>query len=269
MYKVLLIGFGHMGSSLFNSWNKSKISNISIVDPLIKTNKTKNKKIKFYKDISNVKQIDNYNIVFLAVKPQIINKVLLSMKDISIKNKLFISIIAGKNIKYFEDKLSKKISIVRTMPNLPASVGRGVTCLYANKNVSIREKKNANEMFKFVGKTFWVKGEHYIDKFTAISGSGPAYYYYFIECIVEAGKVIGLNKKLSYELAYRTAIGSIDLLKKSKDNATSLRKKIAIKGGTTEAAILALKNNKKMQKIVIKGVKSAFKRAQKIGKEKS
>ena len=121
-------------------------------------------------------------------------------------------------------------------------------------------------MFKSVGKTFWVNNESYINKFTAISGSGPAYYYYFIECLKNAGIKIGISNKLAYQIAKETAIGSIYLLEKSKEDATLLRKKIAIQGGTTEAAICELKRNKKMQKVVFSGVEAAFKKAIKIGK---
>ena len=123
------------------------------------------------------------------------------------------------------------------MPNLPASVGRGVTCLYANKNVNLKQKKITERLFKSVGNILWVNNEKYIDKITAVSGSGPAYYYYFIECLTKAGIKIGLNKKLSYILAKETAIGSISLLKKTGLDSTLLRKKIAVKGGTTEAGI--------------------------------
>ena len=154
------------------------------------------------------------------------------------------------------------------MPNLPASVGRGATCLFANNKVKPKDKKYAEKLFKSAGKIYWLKNENNINKITAISGSGPAYYYYFIECLTKAGIKLGLEKNLSYDLSVETALGSLSLLEKSNDNAVSLRKKISIKGGTTEAAIKKMIVNNKMKKILFNAVNAAFKRANKIGKIK-
>jgi len=268
MAKVLLVGAGHMGQALLRSWTNSNIKNIkdiSVIDPNVHKNNNKIFNLKLYKSPKEIKNINNFDIIFFAVKPQVINQVIKDYKMLTLKNKLIISIIAGKEIKYFEKNFGKKISIIRTMPNLPASVARGVTCLFSNKNVSLKQKKLTNKLFKAVGKTFWVDNESYINKFTAVSGSGPAYFYFFIECLSKAGVKIGFNKKESYEIAEETAIGSIRLLKSSKDEAEKLRKKIAIKGGTTEAAIQSFQKNKNMEKLVYLGVKAAFKKAIKLG----
>ena len=216
--------------------------------------------------MDKIKNINDFNVIFFAVKPQILNKAIIPYKKLSLKNKLIISIVAGKETKYFEREVGKNTCVIRTMPNLPASVAKGVTCLFKNKNVNLGQKKLSEKLFKSVGIIFWVKNESYINKFTAISGSGPAYYYYFIECLKDAGLKIGLSNELAYKIAEQTAIGSIHLLEKSKENATSLRKKISIKGGTTEAAMRALQNSKKMRKIVLLGVNAAYKKAIKIGK---
>ena len=123
---------------------------------------------KSYKSLSQIKDINKFNIIFFAVKPQVINKVIKDYKKVYLKNKLIISIIAGKNISFFEHILGNDISIVRTMPNLPASIGKGVTCLLANKKTNIKQKKYVEKLFNAVGKIFWVKDETYIDKITAI-----------------------------------------------------------------------------------------------------
>ena len=266
MYKILLVGAGLMGKSLLKSWINSNIKKISIIDPILARNKRKIYNTKIFKSLDEIKNINDFNVIFFAVKPQILNKVLIPYKKLSLKNILIISIVAGKEIKYFERQFSKNACVVRTMPNLPASVAKGVTCLIKNKNVNLGQKKITEKLFKSVGIIFWVNRESYINKFTALSGSGPAYYYYFIECLKDAGLKLGLSNELAYKIAEETAIGSIHLLEKSKENATSLRKKIAIKGGTTEAAIQALQINKKMQKIVLSGVNAAYRKAIKIGK---
>lgn len=265
MAKVLLVGAGHMGQALLRSWIKFNIKGVSVIDPKVGVNNNKIFNLKLYRSSKEIKNIKNFDIIFFAVKPQIINKVIKDYKMIPFKNKLIISIVAGKEINFFEKHFGKKTSIIRTMPNLPASVAGGVTCLFSNKNVTLKQKNFTNNLFKAVGKTFWVKNESYINKFTAISGSGPAYFYFFIESLSKAGVKIGLNKKESYEIAKQTAIGSISLMKSSKDSAEKLRKKIAIKGGTTEAAIKSFQKNKNMEKSVYSGVKAAFKRAIKLG----
>ena len=266
MSKILLVGAGHMGKALLKSWVKNNIKKISIIDPKLSIKNKEIYKIKVFKTLKEIKNINTYNVIFFAIKPQIINEVLDTYKKLELKNKLILSIVAGKNINFFEKKLGKNISIIRTMPNMPASIEKGVTCLFPNKNVNLKQKKFSDKLFKSVGKTFWVNNENYINKFTAISGSGPAYYYYVIECLRDAAVKLGISNNLSYEIAKETAIGSINLLENSKENATTMRKRIAIKGGTTEAAINALKVNKKMQKVVYSGVKAAFKKAIKIGK---
>ena len=266
MKKILLVGAGHMGKSLLKSWTKSNIKNISIVDPILAKKKRKIYNTIVFGSLNKIKNINDFNVIFFAVKPQILNKVIIPYKKLSLENKLIISIVAGKKTKYFERQFEKNTCIVRTMPNLPASVSKGVTCLFKNKNVNLNQKKLSEKLFKSVGIIFWVNNESYINKFTAISGSGPAYFYYFIECLKDAALKLGLSKKLAYKISEQTAIGSIHLLEKSNENATSLRKKISIKGGTTEAAIQALEKNKKMRKIIFLGVNEAYKRAIKIGK---
>ena len=268
MNKILLIGAGHMGKSLLTGWLKSKINNITIIDPLLSQKKNSIYGIKIYKSYDKIKDINDHNVIFFAIKPQILKKVLNDYKKISFKKKLIISIVAGKKIDFFEKIFGKNIAIVRTMPNLPSSVGKGVTCIFANRRVDIKQIKFANRLFSSVGKTFWVKNEDFINIFTSLSGSGPAYYYHFIECLKDAGIKLGLSKVVAYEVAKETAIGSIKLLELSNENAAVLRENICIKGGTTEAAIKKLKNKDLMKKTIFLGVNAALKRANKLGQEK-
>ena len=268
MNKILLIGAGHMGKSLLTGWLKSNITNITIVDPLLSQKKKSIFGIKIYKSYDEIKNVNNHNIIFFAIKPQILKKVLNDYKTLTFKKKLIISIVAGKKINFFEKVFGKNLAIIRTMPNLPSSVGKGVTCIFANKNVNNKQKKFTNKLFSSVGKTFWVKKENFINKFTSLSGSGPAYYYHFIECLKDAGIKLGLSKVVAYEVAKETAIGSIKLLELSNENAKVLRENICVKGGTTEAAIKKLKRKNLMKKTIFLGVNAAFKRANKLGQEK-
>ncbi|PPR42273.1 MAG: hypothetical protein CFH21_01161, partial [Alphaproteobacteria bacterium MarineAlpha5_Bin11] len=228
----------------------------------------KNKKFRYYKSIKEIKNIESFDTIFFAVKPQIIDDVIKDYKILFNKKKLIISIVAGINIRYFEDFFGSNSPIVRTMPNLPASVGKGVSCLCSNRNVSKKHKGYIDKLFKSVGKSFWIKSEKTVDKITAISGSGPAYFYYFIEGLERAGLKLGLNRELSRELSKHTAFGAIDLMEKSNAEAMYMRKKIAITGGTTEAAIKKLKLNNKLHNTILQGVQAAYRRAVQIGKKK-
>ena len=265
MYKILLVGAGHMGSALLSGWINSKIKNITVIDPIKKKNFSN---VKFYQNLSKIKNLKDFDIIFFAVTPQIINKAIKPYKLLDLKGKLVISIIAGKKINFFTKELGKNVKIIRAMPNLPALVGKGVTCLYTRNKIDLKIKRYVEKLFKSVGKTYWLNNEKNIDKITAVSGSGPAYYFYFIEGLARAGKNIGLNRDFAYELSKETAIGAIRLLEKSNQNAGFLRKKIAIKGGTTEAGINTLRKNLNMHKVINQGVQSAFNRSIELGKKK-
>ena len=136
------------------------------------------------------------------------------------------------------------------MPNMPAFVEKGMTCLVSNNLTSKRNKIIAGDLFKFVGKIIWLKKESDMDKVTAVSGSGPAYYFLFIEHLISEATKLGLKKNVALELVCQTALGSIDLLLKSKRSVGELRRSIAIKGGTTEAAINIFEKKSQFKKIM-------------------
>jgi len=267
MKKILLIGCGHMGSTLLNAWYKKTSFKFSVVDP--KTYKILKKKyakkISIYKSIEKINNFDQFNIIIFAVKPQIAKQIISQFSFIDNKKILFLSIIAGKKINFIENNLLNPHQVIRIMPNMPAFVEKGMTCLISNNLTSKRNKIIAGNLFKTVGKIIWLDKELDIDKVTAVSGSGPAYFFLFIEHLLSQAIKLGLKKKIALELIYQTALGSIHLLLKSKRSAEELRKSIAVKGGTTEAAINIFNKKEQFKKIIGQALKAAYNRSKKLG----
>ena len=267
MKKILLVGCGHMGSALLRAWIKIHSFEISIIDPLqyLKLKKKYSKKITVYKSIEEVRNINEFHIIIFAVKPQIAKSIINYFCSTAIKNTFFLSIMAGKKINFFEKNLSKSTQIIRAMPNMPAFVNEGMTCLFANKNMSNKNKYIAENLFKNVGKVLWLRKEADIDKVTAISGSGPGYFFLFIEHLLSESSKLGLNSEKIKLLVYQTALGSIELLIQSNKTAKQLRKSIAIRGGTTEAAINIFEKNNKLKKLINVALKEAYNKSKKLG----
>ena len=265
MKKILLVGCGHMGSALLSAWVNILLFKISIIDPLkyLKLKKKYSKKITVYKSIEEVRNINEFHIIIFAVKPQIAKSIINYYSSIVRKNMFFLSIMAGKKINFFEKNLNKSTQIIRAMPNMPAFVNEGMTCLFANKHVSNKNRYIAENLFKNVGKVLWLKKES--DKVTAISGSGPGYFFLFIEHLLSESSKLGLNSEKIKLLVYQTALGSIELLIKSNKTAKQLRKSIAIRGGTTEAAINIFEKNKKLKKLINVALKEAYKKSKMLG----
>ena len=267
MKKILLVGCGHMGSALLRAWYKKTSFKISVIDPkTYKILKKKySKKISAYKSILDVNNINQYNVVIFAVKPQIVKNVILKINFTNNNKIIFISIVAGKKISFFKKYLNNSNQIIRVMPNLPALVEEGISCLVSNNLVSKKNKIIASNLFKAVGKIMWLDKESDIDKVTAISGSGPGYFFLFMEHIINSAIKLGIKPKIAEKLVYQTTYGSISLLLSSKKKVKELRKNIAIKGGTTEAAINAFEKNKLFKKLISDSIKAAYNRSKKIG----
>ena len=172
------------------------------------------------------------SIVILAVKPQDMEPVLAQVKG----NRLFISIAAGLTTKFFEKRLGEGARVVRAMPNMPALIGEGITGVCAGKYAVSADIKSAQKILAAIGRTIIVK-EPMMDAVTAVSGSGPAYVFIFVEQWIAAAKALGLEEKHARNLVYETLVGSAHLLQQSEFSAGDLRARVTSKGGTTQAAM--------------------------------
>ena len=269
MKRVLLVGCGHMGSALLNEWINLKSHSLTAVDPLnynFLKKKYYKKKVRFFDKTPNQNEIKKFDIIIFAIKPQVAKKVIGEYQNFDFKkNSVIASIVAGKKINFFKKNIKNAIQIVRVMPNMPALIGEGISCLVSNKNISKNNKKTINDLFLNVGKTIWLKNEIEIDKATAISGSGPGYVFTLIDAFERASQQIGFPKNIAREMVLSTILGSVKLMEKSKKEPTDLADSIAVKGGTTEAGIKILQKSKPY-KIMYNTFLAAYKRAAKLGK---
>jgi len=248
MKNVVLFGYGKMGSSIAKGWMLKNLNyNFFIVE---KENSLRriadNDGIKSYEDLNELlKSVDvkSLSIIFLAVKPQQMNEAVKVFTRIDFSKTLFISIAAGLSFDWFQSKLNKNIKLIRAMPNLPASVGFGVTGYCKTNNVNEIDLHDVQDLLNAFGKAIYLESESLIDLVTAISGSGPAYVFYFVEVLSEIGMHEGLSKKNAKALAIETVIGSARLLEISNINPKALRKNVTSPGGTTEAGLEILASN--------------------------
>jgi pyrroline-5-carboxylate reductase len=193
----------------------------------------------------------------LAVKPQAMQAACEQIAaQCQIKRPLIISIAAGVLINSIDTWLGGELPIIRCMPNTPALVQSGVTGLFANTEVTDAQRLLADDILSSVGTAIWIENESLLDAVTAISGSGPAYFFYLIEAMIDAGQTLGLSETQSRQLTIATATGAAKLISSSDQTAHALRLAVTSKGGTTEAAINTLQEHD-MKNIIELAIKNA------------
>ncbi|MDR0378398.1 MAG: pyrroline-5-carboxylate reductase [Candidatus Accumulibacter sp.] len=199
----------------------------------------------------------------LAVKPQQMHEACLSLLPF-LEQQLVISIAAGMRLKDLSRWLGGYDRLVRAMPNSPALIGAGVTGLYALPGVSEAERLGAERIMHAVGSTLWVNDETQIDALTAISGSGPAYVFLFIEAVQQAATEFGFSPRQVRQLSIETILGATRLASLSDEPASVLRERVTSKGGTTEAALRVM-TKREFREAVIAGIKAAKERGSELG----
>jgi len=206
------------------------------------------------------------DVLVLAVKPQQMRAALSSLPTGPAKPPLIISIAAGLLVDDLARWMKGYRRIVRAMPNTPALIGAGMTGLYADPSASHEDQNRAEAILGAVGETVWVNNEALIDSVTAISGSGPAYVFLFLEAMQEAGRELGLTAETARTLAIQTVLGAAQLADQSSDPFEILRQRVTSKGGTTEAA-LKKKAELGVKEGLIAGMHAAAERSRELGIE--
>lgn len=184
----------------------------------------------------NAEAIKGADLIVLAVKPQIMKAVCLDLAPHLAPNQVIISIAAGISCASLENWLGER-AVVRCMPNTPALLRQGVSGLFANARVSAAQKAQAEQVLSAVGLALWLDNEAQIDAVTAVSGSGPAYFFLLIEAMTEAGEKLGLPRETAAQLSIQTALGAARMASESDVDAAELRRRVTSPNGTTEAAI--------------------------------
>lgn len=264
---LLLVGCGRMGSALLSGVAKTQqFDDIYIIEPhSIDASLTSQAYTTHYTELSELPKDVSIDVVILAVKPQVIGDMLAAYKTRFDADTIYISIIAGKTLGFFENHLNDSQPIIRTMPNLPITVNEGMVVGSANAHVTDAQKSQVAALFEAAGSFFWADSEDQLDVVTAISGSGPAYFFHFMESMIEAGQKLGLSKEQASQLVYATAHGSTTLAKEALNKGTTvtqLREQVTSPAGTTAAALDIFMNGKpSLQSMVESACEKACKRA--------
>ena len=264
--KITFIGAGNMASSLAGGIIAKGIDPINVTMTDINEGQLKAARSELQVNTTrdNVSACQKADVVVLAVKPQVMETVLSPLKSVLSQRKaLIISIAAGITLGQLEHWLGADMPIVRCMPNTPALVEAGATGLYANTNVDPGQREQAKTIMNSVGLAIWVDNEDQIDAVTAVSGSGPAYFFLVMEAMIEAGKELGLSEPVAKQLTLQTALGSAQMAITSDEDAAELRRRVTSPGGTTEAAINIMENTQ-LRAIFMDALRGAYDRSKEL-----
>lgn len=238
--RIAFIGAGNMASSIIGGLLKKGVPASSIIasDPNPQTLSTLNDIGPVETTCDNNEAITKADVVILAVKPQVMQSVLEAVQTTAQQHRpLFISIAAGIESHSLDKWLGGDMAIVRCMPNTPALVQTGATGLYANANVTAAQRTNAYDILAAVGIALWVNNESDLDAVTAVSGSGPAYFFLVMQAMQAAGEQLGLSPETARQLTLQTALGSAKMAVASDVDVAELRRRVTSPKGTTHEAI--------------------------------
>ncbi|WP_223671110.1 pyrroline-5-carboxylate reductase [Kangiella shandongensis] len=212
----------------------------------------------------NAEVANHVDYLLLAVKPQKMSLACDDFKDMDLSTKCAISVAAGVTCETLTNLLGDDTPVVRSMPNTPSLIGYGATGLFANDKVSQKQKEATSAIFEAVGKSIWVDDENLMDVVTAVSGSGPAHYFLYMESVVQGGMELGLPEETARELAAQTALGAAAMVQQNGDmEIGQLRRNVTSPGGTTAAALDTLNDND-LPEIVKKALQASVKRGKEL-----
>jgi len=265
---IAFIGAGNMSTAIITGLVKSgyPAEKIIVTNPSAEKRNLLSNKFAIGTTESNNQAAKEAEVIVLAVKPLLIKHVCEEIK-MSVNQQLIISVAAGKSIASIKRYLDKDPAVIRAMPNTPSLLSEGVTGLFSDSTSSPTNRDFVTNLFENIGKIVWLENEQQIDIVTALSGSGPAYYFYLTEALINAGIELGLDVEMSKILVTQTAVGAIAMLdNKNSQSAAELRKAVTSPNGTTAAAISVFEENKLMQ-VIAKAICSGTARGRELSKE--
>ncbi|MCW3083385.1 MAG: Pyrroline-5-carboxylate reductase [Bacteroidetes bacterium] len=265
--KITIVGCGNMGLIYARAFLKY---NIVSKENLLLAEKSEARKQELLKlnigqvCVVNDARVSESDIVILAVKPQDFNELSIELKQVLKPENIIISIMAGMKLERIEEVLQQK-NIIRAMPNSPAELGMGMTAFTSSKALTIEQIRKAENLLATTGRTVFFENENLLDAVTALSGSGPAYFFYIVKQMIEAGKQMGFDEATSSMLVKQTMLGSFHLMNTASKSLDELITAVASKGGTTEAALTSF-NADEVGKNLQKGIVKARDRASELSK---
>ncbi len=267
--KITFIGGGNMAVALIGGLKKRGFSaaGIQVVEPIAESRERLTNSF----GVRCASAVDaaalNCEVLVLAVKPQHMRDALAPFREQfagKLQGQLVVSIAAGLRLADISRWLGGHRRLVRTMPNTPALIGAGITWLYADPSVDHEGRETAEKILAAVGRTVWIDNEVQMDAVTAISGSGPAYVFFFIEAIDQAARKLGFSADAARLLAVETFLGAARLAESSSDPVALLRERVTSKGGTTEAALKSFDSDR-LREAIERGVRAAADRGRELG----
>jgi pyrroline-5-carboxylate reductase len=262
---LVLVGCGKMGTALLRGWLAAGVaSRFWVVDPAGMPPETDARAAIEWRPEAEALPSDlTPDAVVFAVKPQIADIVVPAYRRWAGPETLFVSIVAGKTLAGLTRHLGRA-AIVRSMPNTPAAIGRGITVACANPLVTSEQRRLCDRLLAAIGESAWVEDEALIDAVTAVSGSGPAYVFLLIEALAAAGEAEGLPGELALRLARSTVAGSGELARISKESPARLREDVTSPGGTTRAALDVLMAADGLAPLIRRAVAAATARSREL-----
>jgi pyrroline-5-carboxylate reductase len=262
---IVLVGAGKMGSAMLDGWLALGLapSRVAVIEPQpsAEISALAGRGLQLNPD---PRAVSDPAVILIAVKPQSAAEVVPAMAPLVGPSTVVVSIMAGTRLASLERGLPAGSAVVRTMPNTPAAIGRGITVAVANARVSPAQRDLAHRLLAAIGTVEWVEDEGLLDAVTAVSGSGPAYVFLLAEALAQAGAAAGLPADLAARLARATVAGSGELLHRSSLDPATLRRNVTSPGGTTEAALAVLMGKDGLAPVMRQAVDAATRRSREL-----
>ncbi len=265
--KVTIVGSGTMGEALIKGLLRDNIidpSNITATDPRAAHIQELCETYSIHGTTDNVEGARDAKIVILSIKPQVIKHVLAELKGQQQKDALIFSIAAGVPIATISQGLNAK-SVVRAMPNTPAQIGQGITVWTDTEAVTETQRDYAVAILNALGEEVYVEEEGFLDMATALSGTGPAYVYLFMEAMIDAGVHMGFSRRIAEKLVIQTVIGSALYARQSHAHLAALRNQVTSPGGTTAEALYHLEKGG-IRTVLSRAIWAAYERSSQLGR---
>jgi pyrroline-5-carboxylate reductase len=261
MRGILLFGCGRMGGALLRGWIAGGFAGrIAVIDPYAQPVEG----ARMLAGAEEIASLEGPLTVVIATKPDKVRDALAALKPFHKPDTLVVSIAAGVTLASMTSVLGADAQVIRAMPNLPASIGQGITAAVASAGVDEATRAAGKQVLDAAGETVWVPEESMIDAVTAISGSGPAYFYRFTELLADAGRALGLPGDVAERLAQKTFTGAAALLASTGQTPEHLRKEVTSPNGTTYAALTTFDRDDRLGNLVGEAATSARDRSREL-----
>jgi pyrroline-5-carboxylate reductase len=261
---LVLAGAGKMGSALLDGWVARGLNPAAVVvlepKPSLQVARYGSLGLRLNPELGALAA----DAIIVAVKPQAASEVLPELAPLVRPATVVVSIMAGRSLAFLQNGLPPGTAIVRSMPNTPAAIGRGITVAVGNPRVTASQRALADRLLAATGAIEWITDETLMDAVTAVSGSGPAYVFLLVEALARAGIDVGLPPELAEKLARATVAGSGELLNSVAEEAATLRRNVTSPGGTTAAALDVLLSKDGLESLMRKAVAAATRRSREL-----